>query len=124
MERIIAYCGLVCNDCPIFIATLENNQQKKVELANEYTSDAYKVAKEDINCSGCASTSSNVFKFCLECDIRLCGFGREIQNCAYCSEYPCNKLDKPFENAPQNKILLDEIRKSIEIINETEEITT
>ena len=112
MERIIAYCGLVCNDCPIFIATLEINQQKKVELANQYTSDTYVVTQEDINCTGCTSKGSNVFKFCLECDIRLCGLDREIQNCAYCSEYPCNKLEKPFENSPQNKILLDEIRNS------------
>jgi hypothetical protein len=110
MERIIAYCGLVCNECPIFIATLESNQQKKVELANQYTSEAYEVTQEDINCVGCTSKGSDIFKFCQECDIRLCGLDREIPNCAYCSEYPCNKLDKPFESSPQNKILLDEIK--------------
>ena len=113
MERIIAYCGLICNECPIFITTLENDQQKKVELANQYTSEDYKVTQEDINCCGCTSTGSNVFKFCLECDIRLCGIQKEISNCAYCGEYPCIKLDKPFENAPQNKMLLDEIKRSI-----------
>jgi hypothetical protein len=109
MERIIAYCGLVCNDCPIFIATFENNGQKKIELANQYTSDSYKVTPEDINCTGCTSRGSNVFKFCLECDIRLCGIEKEIPNCAYCGVYPCNKLEKPFENAPENKTRLDEI---------------
>lgn len=112
MERIIAYCGLVCNDCPIFIATRENNEQKKIELANQYTSEEYKVTPDDINCTGCTS-DSDIFKFCLECDIRLCGIGREISNCAYCSEYPCHKLEKPFENDPENKILLDEINRSI-----------
>jgi hypothetical protein len=80
MERIIAYCGLICNDCPIFIATLDNDQRKKVELANQYSSEDYKVTPEDINCHGCTSTSKNVFKFCNACDIRLCGMKNEIPN--------------------------------------------
>lgn len=113
MERIIAYCGLVCNDCPVFIATVEDNQQKKIELAKEYSSESYRVDPEDINCTGCTSTRGKVFKFCLECDIRLCGLEREISNCAYCREYPCNRLDKPFENSPENKSLLDGIRRGV-----------
>ncbi|HYE11292.1 MAG TPA: DUF3795 domain-containing protein [Patescibacteria group bacterium] len=113
MERIIAYCGLICNECPVFLATRENDLQKKVELANQYTSDTYQVIPADINCSGCTSSCSQAFKFCLECDIRLCGIEKEISNCAYCSEYPCSKLEKPFENAPENKLLLDEMKRSI-----------
>lgn len=113
MERIIACCGLVCNDCPIFIAAKEDNLQKKVELANQYTSESYSVMSEDISCSGCTAACGNVFKFCLVCEIRLCGIEKQISNCAYCSEYPCNKLEKPFENTPENKILLDEIKKII-----------
>jgi hypothetical protein len=32
---------------------------------------------------------------------------------AHCGEYPCNKLERPFENTPENKILLDEINKNL-----------
>jgi hypothetical protein len=32
MERIIAYCGLICNECPVFIATRENAPQNKLLL--------------------------------------------------------------------------------------------
>jgi hypothetical protein len=112
MERIIAYCGLICNDCPILIATFDNDQQKKVELANQYSSEDYKVAPEDINCHGCTSTDNDIFKFCNVCEIRLCGMKKDISNCAYCSEYPCNKLEIPFASTPENKTLLDEIKNT------------
>lgn len=118
MERIIAYCGLICNDCPAFIATNENNKQKKIELANQWSSENYTVTPEDINCSGCRAGCNNTFKFCRECEIRLCGVEKEIENCAHCNEYPCNKLEKPFEMTPQNKTLLDEVRSNLLINNQ------
>lgn len=113
MKRIIAYCGLICNDCPALIATNENDQEKKIELAHQWSNESYKVAPDEINCSGCTTGCNNIFKFCRECDIRLCGVEKEIENCAHCSEYPCNKLDKLFEMSPQNKILLDEVRSNL-----------
>jgi hypothetical protein len=29
----ISYCGLLCNECPVFIATAENNEKLKEQLA-------------------------------------------------------------------------------------------
>jgi hypothetical protein len=113
MDKVIAYCGLICNDCPAFIATKEDNQRKRIDLAKKWSSESYTVTPADISCMGCTSNCGSVFKFCGECEIRICGLEKEVLNCAYCNDYPCDKLDKPFEMSPQNKELLDKIKLSI-----------
>ncbi|MGF7059132.1 DUF3795 domain-containing protein [Brassicibacter mesophilus] len=113
MNKIVAYCGLVCDDCPAFIATKNNDLAQKEKLSEEWSSPQYKVSPEDINCTGCHSDSNVVFKFCRECEIRICGIGKGKNNCAYCNEYPCTKLDIPFKNSPQNKETLDQIRERL-----------
>lgn len=118
MSKIVAYCGLICNDCPAFIATENNDLEQKVKLSQEWSSPNYKVSPEDVNCTGCHADSKMVFKFCNECEIRICGVKKEIKNCGYCSEYPCSRLDIPFENTPENKDRLDQIRKSSEVNHE------
>lgn len=113
MEKIIAYCGYICNECPVYIATRDNDNDKKIELSKQWSNEKYTVTPEDINCLGCSPECSHHFRFCGECEIRLCGLNKKIKNCAYCNEYPCDKLNKPFEITPQSKILLDEIRKNL-----------
>jgi len=111
MKNIIAYCGIICNECPVFRATKNNDYNEKEKLANEYSSDKYKVNIDDINCTGCHKESEVVFKFCKECEIRLCGIDNELENCGQCNSYPCSKLDKPFENSTKNKEVLDKIKE-------------
>ena len=36
---------------------------------------------------------------------------KHLENCAYCVDYPCNKLDGVFKDAPYAKTTLDEIRR-------------
>lgn len=111
MEKIIAYCGLICNDCPAYIVTNSNDPEQKLKLSKEWSSPDYKVSPDDINCTGCHAGSKAVFKFCNECEIRICGVEKEIENCGHCSEYPCSKLDIPFKNTPENKERLDQINR-------------
>ena len=33
MEKMIAYCGLVCSDCGAFIATQKNDDKMRAEVA-------------------------------------------------------------------------------------------
>lgn len=112
--KIIAYCGLLCNKCEAYIATKEKNDVKKEALAQEWSSDDYKLKKEDINCYGCTKDNSGpIFKFCEECEIRKCGIEKDIDNCGICDKYPCNMLEKPFEMSPDNKDRLDDINNGL-----------
>lgn len=112
MKEIIAYCGLICNECPAFIATEKNDRKQMKKLAREWSSENYKVSPEEVKCTGCHAESKVVFKFCIECEIRKCGIEKAIDNCGYCDEYPCEKLNIPFKNSIKNKIILDNIHEN------------
>jgi len=113
MDKMIAYCGIVCTECPAFIATQQNDDAKRKKVA-EMWSEQYKMAvkPEDINCDGCISGSRKLLNYCSICEIRKCGQDKGVKNCAYCNEYACDKLTKFHAMAPHAKESLEKIRKS------------
>ena len=114
-EEMIAICGLVCTECPAFLATQSNDDKMRAKVAS-YWSEEFKanIKPEDVNCNGCFSTDEKyLFSHCKVCEIRSCGLEKEIKNCAYCEEYVCDKLAKFIDVVPPAKAKLEEIRKSI-----------
>jgi hypothetical protein len=111
---MMAFCGLGCHECGAFLATQENDDHKRAEVAQEW-SKLFKVEikPEDINCDGCQSDGGRLFNYCKVCEIRKCGKEKGLKNCGYCSEYPCPKLNFIFSNAPDAKNRLDEISSSL-----------
>ena len=114
MEKQIAYCGIVCSECPALIATKNNDDAKRKETAEKWTKEfKHDFKPADINCTGCLSEKGKVFNYCTVCEIRKCGREKKVINCAYCGEYICAKLDKFFQMAPMIKANLDEIKKGL-----------
>jgi len=94
-EKHIAMCGLECNTCGAFVATKNNDNDLREKTAKEWT-ERYKIKPplkpEDINCQGCLSQDGSLYRHCLVCEIRKCGFGKGIKNCKECKDYKCDKL--------------------------------
>jgi RecJ-like exonuclease len=113
MNKMIAYCGIVCTECPAFLATQKEDDAKRKEIAEAW-SKQYKMAikPEDINCDGCKSQGKRIIGYSNICEIRKCGKEKQVENCAYCDEYGCEKLTKFLAMAPQAKTTLEAIRKS------------
>lgn len=111
MNNIVAYCGVLCTECPVYIAARNNDIDEMKKLAEEYSSPNYIIKPEEVVCEGCCNNSKKKFKFCNECEIRMCGLDKMIKNCGYCSEYPCKKLNKSFEMCPENRKRLNEARE-------------
>jgi hypothetical protein len=112
MEDMIAFCGLICNGCGALLATKNDDNEKRAEVAQLWSQILKTELKsEDINCEGCRSEGGLLFSYCKVCEVRKCGMERGVMNCAYCNEYPCKKLDFIFGSAPESKKRLDEIRK-------------
>jgi hypothetical protein len=111
---MIAFCGLDCSKCGAFLATKENNDQKRAKVAQEW-SKLFKVEikPKDINCDGCQSDGERIFNYCNVCEIRKCGKEKGIMNCGYCDGYPCGRLDFISSNAPDAKKRLDKINASL-----------
>ena len=112
MEKIVAFCGLVCTDCGAFIATQENNDVKRKEVAEAWSKEfGEEVKPETINCDGCLTIDGRHINHCSVCEIRRCGMEKRVENCAYCIDYNCEKLTAFFENSPEAKKTLEEIRR-------------
>jgi hypothetical protein len=113
MEEMIAFCGLVCTKCPAYIAKKEDNNELRKETAEKWSKDFNSEIKpEDVNCDGCLTTDGVVIQYCNMCEIRKCGLEKKVQNCAYCNEYICEKLEKWFKNVPTAKEVLDKVKEN------------
>ena len=119
MHEVIAFCGLACSSCPIYSAGRETDPSLKEKMIF----DIIKICKEsygvdygfeDITgCDGCTLASEKMFSSCKECNIRKCVLYKEIDNCAYCTDYPCENLSLMFKSEPSAKMRLDAIREEL-----------
>ena len=97
-EKFIAFCGLDCASCEAFIATKNNDDQLRAEVARKWTERYQKTGRnrpalkpEDVNCRGCLS-SGPIYLYCSSCEIRRCGLDKKIKNCRECENYRCKML--------------------------------
>ncbi len=114
MDALIGRCGITCSECDAFIATKNNDDEKRKEVA-EIWSKQYKseIKPEDIYCDGCVSEGGYHFNYCNVCEIRKCAVEKGLINCAHCDEFACEKLMKFFEMVPVAQETLEGIRASL-----------
>lgn len=114
MEKMIGRCGIICSDCGAFIATQTGNEELRAKTAKEW-SELYHadIKTEDVYCDGCMQNEGHLFAHCHECEIRKCAQEKDAENCGYCTEYSCKKLDDFLKYLPPTtKELLDEIHNN------------
>jgi hypothetical protein len=113
MDKMIAYCGLVCTDCPAYIATQADDRAALEQVAAQWREEfnAPGITVEYVVCDGCLAEDGRKCGHCAECDIRACGVSRGVANCAHCDDYACEKLERFFGFAPDAQRVLDEIRR-------------
>ena len=111
MTEIVAYCGLVCTECPTYKATQKNDDTARAKVAEAWSKQfKHDFKTEDINCSGCLAVGEIQFSYCSMCNIRRCGVDRKVPNCAYCVEYPCDKLNNFHAEVAEARAKLEAIR--------------
>jgi len=115
MDDMIAFCGINCSKCPTYVATQNDDNAERKDVAEKWSKQFnVSIKPEDINCDGCLATTERIFNYCKVCNIRKCGMEKKVKNCAYCEDYACEKLNKFYERAgPEVKQTLEEIKKSL-----------
>jgi hypothetical protein len=119
MNKMISYCGLSCDACPIRLATIEKDESIKQILKASIVRECFEKyamnlqLKDITDCDGCKVNTGRLFSGCLKCGIRQCATGKNIESCAYCTDYACEKLEKQFLLDPETKLRLEEIRRSM-----------
>ncbi len=64
MNEMVAVCGLECHECGAFLATKENDDQKRARVAQEWSKRfTVEVNPKDINCDGCQSEGGRLFNY-------------------------------------------------------------
>lgn len=120
-KTIIAYCGISCDKCPVFIATSKGDDALREKTAKEWSNlyanilesfGIHSLKPEDMNCSGCRS-ERGLFIGCASCPIRKCSQNKGFITCASCDEYEsCGMLNAFYSNVIHKsaKENLDSIR--------------
>jgi len=112
MDELASCCGLLCSECPAYLATQKNDDAERQNVAELWTKEYGRVfKKEDINCGGCMSNGPH-FGYCDKCEIRACGVQKKVENCAFCPDYACERLSAFFANAPKAKENLDRVGRN------------
>lgn len=114
-SEMIAYCGLHCDECRAFKATQANDLELKKQIAKDWTEELkMEIKPEDTDCRGCKSET--ISGWCRKaCKVRPCAAQREVDTCAHCNVYQCEKLKEFLKNEPEATRNLQEIRKTIQL---------
>jgi hypothetical protein len=118
MDKMIAYCGLVCTECPAYVATQANDQEALAKVAAEWREQFDpNITVDTIACDGCLAESERLCSYCSACPMRLCGVERGVANCAVCPDYVhdgvyCDKVATFFEHAPDMQAVLDGLHQA------------
>jgi len=114
MPRMIAYCGLVCSNCPTFLATQNDDNVAREKTAAIYAEKyGFDLKAEDINCDGCLTVGGRQIGFCQTCEIKQCCSERGLENCTLCDEQSCEKLINFHEFSPEAKACFDMLKRDI-----------
>jgi len=113
MEKMIAYCGIVCTECPAYIATQNDDVEGRQKVAEMWSQQFNApVTADDCICDGCLATT-RLGAHCRVCEIRACGMERAVVNCAHCDDYGCEKLEGFLVYVPDARNVLEGIRASL-----------
>lgn len=85
MKKMIAYCGLDCEKCDAYIATINDDQKLREKTAKLWAElNNAPILPEQINCQGCRVDGLKTV-FCDSiCGIRQCAMKKGVTSVLYC----------------------------------------
>jgi hypothetical protein len=95
-----AYCCINCDTCPLYKATIENDEAARMEVAKKW-GDAKKpdFKLEDFYCYGCKDERSKG-AVGMGCTVRKCAIKKGFATCAQCDDFEgCD--EELWKNFPQ-----------------------
>jgi len=95
-KALVGACGGYCGGCTDYLAYINNDEKLKRKLAEEFSKQFdMDIRPEDVGCLGCHGSIHK--PWCASCSIRQCTGEKGILTCAFCDEFPCEKLEKYYE---------------------------
>lgn len=102
MKEMIGYCGLDCEKCDAYLATVNDDRvlcEKTAKLWAELNNAP--ILPEHINCEGCRVNGAKTV-FCEHmCEIRKCALEKGVPTCGGCPDLKiCPTVEVILENNP------------------------
>lgn len=100
---MIAYCGLDCEKCDAYLATVNHDQQLREETAKLWSElNHTTILPEQIYCEGCrADGVKSMYCECL-CGIRRCALKMGVATCGDCADLKnCQTVGVILRNNPE-----------------------
>ena len=119
-RKLIAYCGIDCAKCPIFVLTHFADRTGWKKLSQRVMRSMLRLGgiKPDgeVWCDGCTAIDARTHKPCRECLVRCCAMERGVVSCAHCVKFNCDWLQQlwPRLRFKDAKPRLLKLRKQIE----------
>lgn len=87
MRDMIAYCGLDCEKCDAYLATIHDDQALREKTAKLWAElNGAPILPEHINCEGCRVDGVKTV-FCDGlCEVRQCALKKAVTTCGDCGE--------------------------------------
>ena len=102
MNKMIAYCGLDCEHCDAYLATMNDDQELRKKTAKLWAElNNAPILPEHINCQGCRVEGVKTVFCDSMCGVRQWGMKKGIDTCGDCSELErCSIVGAILENNP------------------------
>ncbi len=102
MKKMIAYCGLDCEQCDAYLATIHDDQALREKTAKLWAElNNAPILPEHINCQGCRIDGVKTV-FCENlCRIRQCALQKDMPTCGSCPDMEqCRTVGQVIANNP------------------------
>ena len=102
MKKMIAYCGLDCEKCDAYLATINNDQALRERTAELWSKwNHVTILPEEIHCEGCRVGGVKTVYCDKLCPIRQCALKKGVNTCGDCAELEkCQTVGKVISNNP------------------------
>jgi len=103
MKQMIAYCGLDCEKCDAYLATVRNDQALREKTAALWSElNRVTILPEQINCMGCRADGVKTVYCDSLCPIRQCALKKGMSTCGDCPELgKCETVGIVVSNNPE-----------------------
>lgn len=102
MKGMIGYCGLDCERCDAYQATIHNDQALREKTAKLWAElNNAPILPEHINCEGCRRDGAKTVYCESLCMVRQCGLKKRVSTCGDCPELEtCATVGQIISNNP------------------------
>ena len=105
MEPILTRCGYRCDLCLAYKPNVANNPSNQQKLSDGWFKYyGFRLSALEICCDGCMSDNPKLID--QSCPVRPCVIEKELDNCAQCERYVCEKLTERL-------VVLEQIKQRV-----------